>query len=661
MCGIAGFFDVDSASADPRRLLTRMLSALHHRGPDERGLWFDERAGLATARLSIIDLAHGQQPMSAENGRYWIAFNGEIFNYLELRRDLERAGRRFATESDTEVLLQALLEWGDEAVGRLNGQFAFLFYDRRRRRLLLARDRFGERPLFFARLGHGLVAASEIKAIFALPEVRRAIDPVVLQRLFRLWVPLPDETCFAGVEQLAPGHLAVFADGRLDDRPYYRLPLGRIRRASLPEAVERVRSSLEQSVRLRLRSEVEVGTYSSGGLDSTITTGLAQRLHEQPVRTFAIGFDDPSFDETRYQEEVAARFGTRHYTVRIARRDIARVFPEVVWHAETALFRTAPAPMYLLAEQVRAAGIKVVLTGEGADEAFLGYDIFKETLIRSRFHDLDGEARLAAIERLYPYLPHFNRENAAALARIFAQHAEEHTRHLFSHEMRFGSAAFAGRLLAPTGEADDDAARLSAWLTAEAPDLDRCSPIEKAQLLEYTTLLHGYLLSSQGDRMAAAWGVEGRCPFLDPEVVELALSLPEDLRLSEGLREKHVLKEAFGGELPASVVERAKQPYRAPDAVALREAMDGEWLEPLLRPAAIEASGLFDAKKASLFVERLRTLPEAAIGPREDHAMVLLVSTLLLQQRFVDALPAEPYERQLGEVRVIDGREGVSA
>ncbi len=578
MCGIAGFVDVSISADDAPRALTRMLSSIRHRGPDEHGIYFDQRCGLGTARLSIIDLASGSQPMT--DGRLVLAFNGEIFNYLELREELERAGRVFRTRSDTEVLLHALATWGEEALQRVNGQFAFASWDRKAKRMLMARDRFGERPLFFARHASGLVFGSEIKAVFALPFVRRALSPVHVRRAYRLWTVLFDETCFDGVDQIAPGHLLSFADGKAEARPYYRLPLGR-REISAPGAVEQVRARLDQSVRLRLRSDVEVGTYASGGLDSTITTFLAQKHNEKEVQTFAIGFDDAAYDETAYQELVRARFGTRHHAVRISRNDIAETFPAVVWHAETALFRTAPVPMYLLAKQVRDAGIKVVLTGEGADEAFLGYDLFKETLFRERFKSLAQADRLESVRTLYPYLPHFTEANSVALLRAFEPHTEEKTPGLFSHEMRFANARFAVRLL--QGDEGDDPRVLADELVRRYPDLLAHSLMERAQIIEYATLLAGYLLSSQGDRMTSAFGVEARCPFLDHEVVELAMSLPVDLRLRDGTDEKHILKAAFFEALPKPILSRPKQPYRAPDAAAFVAARGVEWLDQLDR------------------------------------------------------------------------------
>jgi asparagine synthase (glutamine-hydrolysing) len=662
VCGIVGFVGLDRDPAESPAHLRRMLAALRHRGPDEQGWYFDEHIGLGTARLSIIDLATGSQPMSTDDGHHWIVFNGEIFNYLELRAELEALGHGFRTRSDTEVLLRAIVQWGCEALPRLNGQFAFAWYDRRERRVLLARDPFGERPLFHARAAGGLVFASEIKALFALPFVPRQISRARLRRLFELWTALPEETCFEDVDALPPGHCAVVdADGSMRVEAYYRLPRGPAVDADvdLGAAVERVRSALDESVRLRLRSDVEVGTYLSGGLDSSITTYLAQKNNTQPVRTFAIEFEDAGYDERQYQRMLQQKLGTRHHAVRITHVDIARSFPEVIWHAETALFRTAPVPMFLLSRHVHEQGIKVVLTGEGADEAFLGYDIFKETLVRSQIEALSAEERIAAVHGLYPYLRHFTPANASMLARSLAEFGQERIPGLFSHEMRFANGRFAIKLLGPAagGTAEEDvSATLADRIRAIDPALLDRPLLERAQVIEYATLLAGYLLSSQGDRMTSANSVEGRCPFLDPDVVAAAFALPIEVRLRGGKDEKHVLKAAFREVLPPAIVERPKQPYRAPDACAFTHVDSVDWIDDVLAPESIRASGLFDAAFAISLVDRLRKLPAERISPREDQAFVLLVSTLLLQRQFETALPEEPYRRPLTTVREIDGR-----
>ena len=660
MCGVVGFFRLGIASGDYPGLLKGMLATIQYRGPDEAGYFFDDRIGLGTVRLSIIDLLHGQQPMSTRDNRYWLAFNGEIFNYIEIRQELVKLGCVFETSSDTEVLLKALVTWGVDALTRLNGQFGFLFFDRREDKLMFARDPFGERPLFYAPHDGGYVFGSEIKSIFTVPGIKRAIDPQALSRLYQLWVSAPGETCFEGVQALPPGHYGVISgDGQIYIAPYYRLPAEEPAfTGSFEEATEAVQAALLQSVHLRLRSDVPVACYVSGGLDSSIITYLAQRENKHPVRSFSISFDDPQFDESTYQRMVADQLGTEHILVRTSLDDIATNFKDVIWHAETALFRTAPVPMYLLAKKVHAMGNKVVLTGEGADEAFLGYNIFKETLFRSQYNNYaDQEARVAGLLQLYPYLQHFNEPAARSMLQFYARHLDEKVEGLFSHEVRFVNGLFATRLLEGKYGDDNGDARLAAFCKGLFPNFRDLPTLAKAQTVEFITLLAGYLLSSQGDRMTSAHSVEGRCPFLDPNVVKLGFSLPVEYRL-KGASEKHILKAAYRSKLPPAVTERPKQPYRAPDAKSFFGGNRPDYLSDLMSLQGLRNNPIIKEAFAAQFIKQVASLPPEKISPREDQAFVLLISTLILQDLFVDRFDP-PQTRVLEEklVRAIDGRE----
>lgn len=657
MCGIVGFYGIDRAADASPPLLQRMLSYIAHRGQDEFGYWFDHRCGLGTARLSIIDLKSGQQPFSDASGRYCIAFNGEIFNYIELRQELEGLGCVFTSRSDTEVLLHALIKWDVAALPKLNGQFAFAFYDRRRGRLLMARDPFGERPLFFTRLAKGIVFASEIKGIFALPEVVRGLDSAAIANAYYGWTHLPAETSFAGIQNLPHGHWLEIVDGQVGTPVCYH----RLRWDAGPTAInfEQARESLieklEQSVRIRLRSDVPVGTYLSGGLDSTIVTYLAQKLSNHQVRSFSVAFEDASFDEARYQNEAARALDTLHTVVSIGSRQIAERFQDVMWHTETVQFRTAPVPLHLLSKAVHDSGIKVVLTGEGADEAFLGYDIFKELFFRLRFQEFkDDKARLEAVLQLYRYMPQFNERNASTLVSFYAQFVKERTAGLFSHETRYANGAHALRLLAAHPEESTITKRITRALSGHYPDFFSHDAIQRAQIMEYDSLLAGYLLSSQGDRMTAAHTIEGRCPFLDTNLVDFANALPTEFRLKDNTNEKFILKEAFKNVIPQSVRERPKQPYRAPGASCFLKA-GATWVDDALSSESLRACGIFDAAYAEKFVAKLRAQP-GQISPRDDQAFILLLSTVLLHQQFVAgfAEPATDISHRL--VRAIDAR-----
>ena len=657
MCGIVGFLGL---SADANRYpdwLRAMLGAIAHRGPDEAGYYFDERAGLGTARLSIIDLANGQQPMATADGRYWIAFNGEIFNFIELREELERRGVRFRTRCDTEVLLQALVAWDLEALAKLEGQFAFLFYDTDSGRLLFARDRWGERPLFYAASGGGYLFASEMKSMFALPFVERRLDIAAVQRVPQFYSTLPGETCFAGILALRPGHAGILQGGRIETFPYYRLPVGHCAEIGFEEAKERTFAALKESTRLRLRSDVPVGVYLSGGLDSTITTGLALELTNHPLKSFSIEFDDRRFDEGDYQRMAARFFGTEHVPLRIGVRDIAEGFSEVVRHAETVLHRTAPVPLYLLARKVREHGVKVVLTGEGSDESFLGYRIFLEARIRTQFAGMDDEQRVHVLARLYPGIAQMRGENLKRAVNFFLGTTKERVPGMFSHELRFPAGKVFSSLFAEPTNTDENTRALADIVRRIYPDFDEIGMTARAQVLEFLTKFPGYLLSSHGDRVTNAHGVEARYPFLDTRVVATAFSIPEFYRLNAEHREKYVLVEAFRDKVPPGIANRVKQPYRAPGAQCFLGPDTPERARELLRPEHLATLGLDKNRVAEFLPKPWGHAPAAGQWHNDayDLAFMSLLSLAELDDIFIRRPYAAPFNEKLLRVAV-DGR-----
>jgi len=673
MCGIAGVVTLHEGVPPPALDdLKAMVSALRHRGPDEFGLYRDRRAGLGHARLSIIDLATGQQPLCNEDGSVWVVFNGEIFNYVELRAELVALGHRFRTQSDTEVLVHAWEAWGDAAFERFNGQFAVALWDSANERLVLARDRLGVRPVYLCEHQGRLWFASEVKAIFAGdPTIPRALDPVGLAETFTFWTVVPPQSVFEGVTELEPGHVRTVSRGGTEDRAFWspRYPVGE-RDAfvgSLDEAAGKVRSALEEAVRLRmLRADVPVGSYLSGGLDSSLVASLGRRVKGEKFLTFSIRFEDAEYDETPYQRSVAALIDSEHREIVVGRRDIAAAFPDVVAHAERPLLRTAPAPLFLLSKLVRDSGIKVVLTGEGADEMFAGYDLFREGKVR-RFwgHKPASTLRPRLLERLYPYLARSPVSQRAMAREFFGRGREQWAEPGFSHQTRWQSAAALQRLFAPgfreRARRVDVTGRLLASLPAE---FGSWSYLARDQYLEARTLLSGYLLSSQGDRMLMAHSVEGRFPFLDAEVVELANSLPASYKL-RGLDEKHVLKRAARGLVPDEILRRPKQPYRAPDALSFVGAGSPEWVGALMSETAVADAGVFEPRA----VERLWRKCQASDGSQfsnaDNMALVGALSTGLLHEQlirqapsrgaevrfltFIDRLPARAAGGALGE------------
>jgi asparagine synthase (glutamine-hydrolysing) len=633
MCGIAGIARNSSAGIRVDSL-ARMAAAIRHRGPDGYGFYVGQRVGLAHVRLSIIDIGGGAQPLTNEDGQVVVTYNGEIYNHLELRHELEERGHVFRTRSDTEVLVHAYEEWGVELLHRLNGQFAFAIYDRNRETVFVARDRFGVRPLFYAQRSGDFYFGSEIKAILASGEVSASIDQRGLDEVLTFWGARPPRTPFSGIASLEPGTYGLWKDGALWLRHYYEL--------DYPEATEEPVDVVEQldelmlrSVGMRMRADVPVGAYVSGGLDSSITASLAASASPHTLRSFSISFDDPRFDESPYQREVAAAVGSMHAATTIGSNSIADSFAEVLWHTETPLLRTAPVPMFHLAKLTKQAGIKVVLTGEGADELFLGYDLFKEVSVR-RFcmRRPESSSRPLLFDRLYPYLTQQGR--GGEFWRRFFLEAGKPSDPLFSHLPRFLVSSRIKDFYTPEFAQALGGMDVIAELRASLPTrFFGWSYLNQAAYLEMTTLLSPYLLSSQGDRMAMAHGVEGRFPFLDHRLFEFAAALPTSSRL-RGLREKEVLRRWASRVLPPAIKARGKQPYRAPDAPSFFAPNSPEWISDLLTPEAVRQVGIFSPASVAGLLRRCRA--GLATGFRENQAIVGVLSTQLWHHQFISSV-----------------------
>jgi len=638
MCGIAGILNLDGAPPSSSRV-GAMLDALTHRGPDDSGVRVEGPCALGHRRLSIIDVAGGHQPMTNEDGSLWITFNGEIFNYLEIREWLEPRGHRFATRSDTEVILHLYEEKGEECVHDLNGQWAFAIWDTRRQKLFLSRDRVGVRPVYYASVGHRFLFASEIKALCADPDLRRDVDLKALDQILTFWAPLAPRTILKEVSELPPGHsLSVGSDGTKRLLPYWRPDY-----QTMPEPVDEDRCAeqllelLVDATKIRLRSDVPVGAYLSGGLDSSIITAIVKQVANDRLRSFSVSFDDAEFDESAYQDEVVALLKTEHSRVRCSTADIARVFPDVVWHTERPVVRTAPAPLYLLSRLVRDSGYKVVLTGEGADEMLGGYDIFKEAKIRAFWAaQPESSRRPQLLKRLYPYLPNVQQQPEAFL-RGFFRVGQGSSDCFFSHVPRWELTARLKLLYSDQVRAEladyDVYDELKAMLP---PGFARWDGFSRAQYLETAILLPGYILSSQGDRVAMAHSVEGRFPFLDHRVVQFASSLPPRLKMKV-LNEKYLLKKAAGHLIPSSVKRRPKQPYRAPDAASFvtpdAHGRLPEYVETLLSPGRVKQDGIFNPAAVTQLLAKARA--GKAAGVRDNMALVSVLSTALVVDRFV--------------------------
>jgi len=638
MCGIAGLYSKDSV---PRDLLLAMAGELAHRGPDGVGLYLDGPFGMVNTRLSIIDLAGGDQPLSNEDGRFWVMQNGEIYNYPELMEELERLGHRFRTRSDTEVIAHAFEEWGEGCLGRLDGEFAIAVYDRATKRLFLARDPFGIRPLFVAELGGDFTFGSEAKALLRHPRAERRIDPFALVETFTIWAVQPDRSAFPGIRELPAGHFMwVGESGPEAPVRWWDIRFGPregARSGSTDELQEELLAVLDDATRIRLRADVPVGVYLSGGLDSSATTALARRHTRGTLEAFSVAFEDPRFDESKYQDRMAAELGVNLRRIVVSDADVAAVLPEVVLYAEKPMLRTAPGPLLLLSRFVREAGFKVVLTGEGADELFGGYNIFQEAMVRRFWARQPGSTlRPRLLGKLYPYLSRDLQRGGGFMAEFFKAGMLELDDPLYSHRPRFRTTARNLRFLGPETLATrtsvgDPEARIIDRLP---PEFSRMGLLGQAQYLEIVTFLTGFLLHSQGDRMLMANSVEGRFPFLDKTVAAFAASLPERLRLRD-IREKYLLRKSLANILPDEINRRPKRPYRAPILGAFFGQDAPDYVAELMAERRVAATGLFNAAHVTKLAEKAARYADVGFSESDEMGLVGVLSTMLLDEQFV--------------------------
>jgi asparagine synthase (glutamine-hydrolysing) len=636
MCGISGIYN-PHVPAIPSDSVRNMLMQIQYRGPDESGIYIGEGVGLGSVRLSIIDLAQGQQPMSDEAEELWIVFNGEIFNYIELRDELTDLGYRFRTGSDTEVLLLLFKHYREKCLEKLNGQFAFAIWDTRKRELFLGRDRVGIRPLFYYREGNLLVFGSEIKCLMESGYVKAKPDPESLNRVFTFWtIPSPG-TLFKGVKELPPGHYMVVREHHTEIRPYWELRFkgdpGRAGTRSLSDTLEEFESIITDSVRLRLRSDVQVAAYLSGGIDSSATTWLIKQIEPGVLNTFSIGFESAEFDETAFQQSVSSQLETTHHSITCKNTDIADHFARVLWHTEIPILRTGAVPMYLLSGLVNDNGIKVVITGEGADEFLGGYNIFKEAIIREFWsREPTSKFRPLLLQKLYPYLAQFQGRNSAMLKMFFGYGLQETASPVYSHLIRWNNSRHIKEHIRKDfieGVAPDPVESFVSTLPDGFADLDLLS---RAQWIESSLFMSGYLLSSQGDRMGMAHSVEGRYPFLDHHMIEFCTRLPWNHKI-KGLNEKYLMKKLMDGRLPDQVVHRPKQAYRAPVASSLTSAKAPEYLREAMSPDMLKRFGIFNTVSVEKLLGKMQE--GKTVTENENMAVAGILSTQILMDLFV--------------------------
>jgi asparagine synthase (glutamine-hydrolysing) len=570
MCGVAGFVAVDGVDAAAEERAVRMRDVITHRGPDAAGIWSDTHAVLAHRRLSIVDLSGGQQPLSNETGSVWVVFNGEIYNHADVRRELQARGHQYRTKSDTETIVHAYEEWGDDCVHRFRGMFAFALWDAPKRRLLLVRDRLGVKPLYWTRQGDTLLFASEIKAILAsgqvTPEARVEAIPEVLSTRSVAGT----ETLFRGIHRLAPGHLLVFENGSIQTRQYWDVPLGeRDTTIKRDEVVPRFRELLQESVRLRLMSDVPLGVFLSGGIDSSAIAALMARLIDRPLQTFSVAFKDRAFNELEYSREVADAIGANRHETVIDDTDFFDALPKLVWHEDEPVAHPSSVPLYFVSALARQH-VTVVLTGEGSDELLAGYGKYTRMVWNWRAGSVYERVIPAALRqsiamRVVPNLPaSLHRYAVRSFLAVNRTPDDMFFDNFASIRMRDQRGLLTDSALAGSGRAYDASRAYFETPPQNSTLLDRLLYADiKTYLVE--------LLMKQ-DQMSMAASIESRVPFLDHHLVEFAARLPDEWKLS-GLTTKRVLRLAMNGVLPKSILNRPKMGFPVPFGGWTR----GEW------------------------------------------------------------------------------------
>jgi len=582
MCGICGYVGPGRETT-----LAAMAATLAHRGPDGAGRFVGEGIGLAHRRLAIIDLEGGAQPMTDAAGNV-LVFNGEIYNFLELRRELEGLGRRFVTRSDTEVLLGAYRQWGQACLSRLRGMFAFALWDTERRELFVARDRVGIKPLYYAAVGGVFYFASEAKALLEIPGFRRRLNRTALPLYLTFRYTPGEQTLFDGIRKLLPGHaLTVAADGSLAVSQYWSLHFAPDEGPSAAQWQERFWGTFEEAVRLRMISDVPLGAYLSGGLDSSLLVAAMSELSSSPVDAFSVGFRDRRFNELPHAAVVARHFGCRHHVLH-AEEEAAELLDPVVYHLDEPLGDLAAIPTFLMARQTKPQ-VSVVLSGEGADELLAGYPKYRAVLAGARISPWLPGALLAAVARLNP--PIAWRRMCDFLAQADPVEAYLRLTAVFTAEEQ------AALLTAPDRDAEDVVAAVARPHFAREYD-----GLSRLLALDFHTWLPDDLLL-KNDKMTMAHGVEARVPYLDHQLVELCARIPSRFKLNWH-QEKLLLRRAMVGRLPASIRRRRKAGFTVP----LAQWMQGPFGAPVrevFRPEFVAARGLFRPE----FLERLLRRP----------------------------------------------------
>ena len=638
MCGIvAAFSPREKVSAEALEAGTRRL---HHRGPDGQRWWIsdDARVGLGHARLSIIDLTTGDQPIANEDEQIRIVVNGEFYGYEAIQKELEARGHRLRTKSDSEIALHLYEEFGLQFLQHLRGEFALVLWDGRLRRLVAARDRFGIKPLFYAWSGSTLRIASEAKALFAMGVPARWDAESVFHAV--TMTGYQSRTLYEGVLQIPPGHFAIATGRHFQTNPYWDFDYPEAGRAgggkSEAEHVAEFREAFEEAVRIRLRADVPVGVYLSGGLDSCSVLGMAARHHPEPLKAFTLTFEDVAYDESAIAKEMAALAGAEYYPIPIGQRDLADNFADAIAQSETYCVNAHGVAKYLLSRAVRDAGYKVVLTGEGSDEILGGYAHFRRDMV---LYNQEGQSQ-AEIETLLRWLQDHNTVSRGLLLPDGAMGPVDSVRRVLGFVPSWIETFSTRDVKLAALLADDFRARFAgqegAYPVLDEVDVRRQlagrDPLNQSLYLWAKTVLCGYILTMLGDRMEMGHSIEGRVPFLDHKVVETLARQPVHMKV-RGMTEKYVLREAVRDAITDTVYKRQKHPFLSPPATLNPDDTFHAFVEDTLRGQAFATIPFFDQKRVLRLLERL---PEMDVGARtaNDQVLMQVLSMAVLHERF---------------------------
>jgi asparagine synthase (glutamine-hydrolysing) len=625
MCGIAGFINTKDTRprAEREALLDEMCRVIRHRGPDEQGMMVDETAALGMRRLSIIDLKTGQQPIYDESGNLVIVFNGEIYNFRELKAELEKLGHRFKTNSDTETIVHAYEEFGAECLRHLRGMFAFAIWDKAKKELFIARDRVGKKPLYYAVTGDGeFVFGSEPKVLLAHGRVKREVDLAALDAYLSFGY-VPDPLCiFKDVRKLEAGHYLVWRDGKVEIRGYWDFEYKEIRARKEEDYIEELRELIRDAVNVRLISEVPLGAFLSGGVDSSAVVGNMARLMDQPVKTFSIGFNEDSFNELKYARIAAEHFGTEHHEF-IVTPDLCGVVDELVWHFDEPFADSSALPTYMVSKMARQF-VTVVLSGDGGDELFAGYTRYVTDKKRAGLDRLPRALRAGLLQPVSEMLPH----SAPGKNYLYNASLDAVDRYIdnISHFSPLRKKALYSdglkQNLNGTFQTGEQLFRRF------AAGVETGDPVDKLLYLDSKTYLPGDILTKV-DRMTMAASLEARVPLLDHKLIEFVTKIPAGLKL-KGLETKYIFKRAMQGLVPESILNRPKQGFGVPIGDWINLQLRHRIRETLLEKRTIER-GYFEPAYIKLLLD------EHGRGRRDhSHSLWMLWMLELWHRRYLD-------------------------